>query len=60
MAEKLSEEIKAALQRYYMMPAVIAPPTYDVSAYAVIFIAVLGVAVLFGVIFWVLTNMRVK
>lgn len=58
MAEKLSEEIKAALQRYYMMPAVIAPPTYDVSAYAVIFIAVLGVAVIGAIIFWFATHTK--
>lgn len=42
------------------MPSVIAAPTYDVSVYVVIFIAVLGVAVLLGVIFWVLMNTKVR
>jgi hypothetical protein len=34
------------------MPTVIQAPTYDVGAYAVIIIAVLGIAVVGGIILW--------
>jgi ABC-type Na+ efflux pump permease subunit len=40
------------------MPTVMQPPTYDISAYAVIFIAVLGIAVIGAIIFWFATHTR--